>query len=272
MSKNIFTSPQEEAVSILGESLFDLTSPNRDIKSILRKCQLVCELLGRDQQKSWFHQELNGYYKGANLPSYRKIAGTRKWDASGSAYERSKWFSEEMVYGVDPELYEEEADTLEVWAGIDWILSASKTGFREHLEETKIVSSSGRRTYTLQRVRIFTAPSIAASLSQIEKIVYDFVSSVYVQLKYGNVIRDIWNDYRLLVDKALSQLELTQHLSAIETNLLSTNAEACRSAAFECRNLLNDLANHLWRDPRSRYEHLQGKTDDGKLDVSQGKF
>lgn len=273
MEKDLLTTPQEEAISLLSESISGLTSPNKDIKSILRKCQLACELLGWDQQKSWFHQELNGYYEGASLPSYRKISGLRKWEISGSDYEKVKWAAEVSAYGVDPKIYDEEKDTLEVWTGIDWFLTASQTGWREFLQDTKQAHSpSGKSSITLQRVRVFSPPAIAASLLQIEKSVYDFVANAYANVKYGNVIRDIWDDYRIKVDKALSKLELTQHLSVIETNVISTNPEAGRLAVLACRNLLNDLANYLWQDTRERYEHLPGKTEDGKLDVSQGKF
>lgn len=270
---SVITSPQDEAIGLLGEVIANLTSTNKDLKSVLRKCQHVCELLGWEQQKQWIHQELNGYYKGAILPPYRIISGVRKWDIGQSGHDSITWISESIAYGVDSQIYEEESDTLEVWAGIDWFISASSVGYRDVLKETKVVTTPSKKDrVTLHRVRIFGSPAITWGLSQIEKAVYDFASSAYVQLKYSNVIKHIWDGYQIQVDKVISQLGLTQHLSAIEANLLSTNPEAWRAAAFECRNLVNDLANYLWRDPRDRYEHLPGKTDDGKLDVSQGKF
>lgn len=270
---SIITSRQEEAIVLLSEVLANLTSANKDLKSVLRKCQHVCELLGWEQKKQWIHQELNGYYKGAVLPTYRIISGIRKWDIGQSGHDSITWISESIAYGVDPQIYEEEVDTLEVWAGIDWFISVSPIGYREVLKETKVVTTPSQKDkVTLHRVRIFGAPAIAWGLSQIEKTIYDFTSSAYVQLKYSNVIKHIWDEYQIQVDKTISQLGLTQHLSAIEANLLSENPEAWRAAAFECRNLVNDLANYLWRDPRDRYEYLPGKTDNGKLDVSQGKF
>jgi hypothetical protein len=268
-----FTSPQEEAIVILGEVIAGLTSTSRDLKSILRKCQHVCELLGWNQQKQWIHQELNGYYKGSTLPHYRMISGIRKWDVGASGHDSITWISESIAYGIDPQIYEEEPDTLEAWAGIDWFISASSVGYRDVLKETKVVVTPSKRDQiTLHRVRVFGAPAISWALSQIEKTIYDFASSTYVQLKYSNVIKHIWEDYQIQIDKKISQLGLTQHFSAIEINLQSTNPEGWRAAAFACRNLLNDLANYLWRDPRDRYEYLPGKTDDGKLDVTHGKF
>jgi hypothetical protein len=270
---SLITSPQDEAIGLLGEVIANLTSTNKDLKSVLRKCQLVCELLGWEQQKQWIHQELNGYYKGANLPSYRIISGIRKWDVGKSGHDSITWVSESIAYGVDSQIYEEEPDTLEVYAGIDWFISVSPAGYRDVLKETKVVTTPSKKdNVTLHRVRIFGSPAITWGLSQIEKAIYDFASSAYVQLKYSNVIKHIWDGYQIKVDKVISQLGLTQHLSAIENNLLSKNPEEWRVATFECRNLVNDLANYLWRDPRNRYEYLPGNTDDGKLDVSLGKF
>lgn len=267
------SSRQNEAITLLGEALYKLASSDKDIKSTLRKCQLACELLGWDQQKKWFHQELNGYSKDSTLPDYRKITGIRKWEISGTLSDRLTWASEELVVGVDPKIYVVEPDILEVWAGIEWIAGASTTGYKEILSETKIVQTPKTQKFvTLQRVRDFTASAINASLSQIEKNIYDFVSSAYVQLKYSNVIKSIWTDYHAQVEIGLLKVGMTQHLSIIENNLLSDNSEAWRVAALECRNLLNDLANYLWRDTRKRYEHLEGKTVDRKLDVAQGKY
>ena len=39
------TTPQEEASQIFSEVLRDLTSPNPDIKLVLRRCQHACQVL-----------------------------------------------------------------------------------------------------------------------------------------------------------------------------------------------------------------------------------
>jgi len=265
-------SPQIEAIIILQNVNNDLTSPDRDLKIIFRKCQHTCEILGWENTKTWFQQELNGYPTDQSLPSYRRILGKRLWEITGSIYDISNWESRVMVNGVDPGIFEEETDILEVRAGITWIINASQTGYRELLTDTKIIESPfDKKNITFRRVRVFSGHAIAESLSQVEKVIFDFVSKTYVQLKYSNMIRSIWEDYQTHVAEAISQLNLTNHLSVIESNLQSKNPEAARLTSFECRNMLNDLANFLWRDKRTRYEFLPGKTVDGKLDVSNGK-
>jgi hypothetical protein len=107
-------------------------------------------------------------------------------------------------------------------------------------------------------------------LTQLESQVFDFVSKSYVQLKYGNLITDIWSNYRTTVDNKLANLDLTNHLQAIQSGIQSNNPESWRTSAFACRNMITDLANYLWQDTKPRYEHLKGSTKDGKLDVTEG--
>ena len=267
------TSPHAEALNLLLQVIQDMTNPPFDLKANLRRCQHVCELLGWHARRDWFHQELNGYYQATPLPAYRRIKGSRQWVPSGSTYDTIKWSSEEAVYGVDQALYESEPDTLEVRAGVDWYLASRVHGYSEELPSKKTVPfPSGRKTATLVRKRVFQAGAVAQSLNEIEKQVFDFASTTYAQLRFGDIIGDIWERYRATIDQSMTHLGIAGHLSAIEKGLLSDNPEEWRGAAFECRNLLNDVANYLWQDTRPRYEHLKGATDEGTLDVTQGKF
>jgi hypothetical protein len=265
--------PQQEAISILREAIADLTSPDRDLTSIMRRCQHACEILGWEPAKAWFHQELNGYYPDTVLPPHRKIQGSRKWEFEGPLYEGIMYRSDESMHGLDPKVYDEEADVLEVRAGLSWFVSGAQHGYREPLsEKKKAPSPSGRDQVTLRRVRSFSAGSIAYSLSQIEKHVFDWVSASYVQLQYGNQVKDIWERRRAVVDAAIQNLGLANHLSAIQDGITRDNPESWRSAVFECRSLLNDVANHLWQDARDTYDYLPGSASNGKLDVRKDKF
>ena len=214
--------PQEEAINILREVLADLSSASRNIVSILRKCQHACEILGWHSAKTWFHQELNGYYADTPVPQHRIIDGIRKWQFEGSVYEGIRYQTDVTMQGLDPKVYDEESDTLEVKAGIQWFLNASQTGYSEELPETKHTPSpTGRDHVTLRRVRTFQAGQIAHALSQIEKQVFDWVSSSYVQLLYGDQVSSIWEKYRAVVDEVLQKLGLSSHLSAIQEGIAS---------------------------------------------------
>jgi AbiTii len=265
--------PNEEASNLLQQVIQGFTSANYDLVFIMRQCQHACELLGWTPTKIWFNYELNGYPIDTGLPSHRKINGVRKWEFEGSDFDEISFEMEKAERGLDPHVFSEEIDTLEVRAGVIWFLGTSKTGYREKLKETKEAPSpSGKKQIRLRRVRYFSNVNIAYNLSLIEKFVFDWASSSYVQLKYGNRVLNLWDKHRNIVDSALPKLGLTDHLAVIQENINKNNPEAWRTSVLECRNLLNDLANYLWRDPRSTYTHLKSSVPNEKLDVKQGNY
>lgn len=195
------------------------------------------------------------------------------WSFEGSLPDGVMYRMEVDKYGLNPEIYPEINDILEVKAGINWIISAATTGYTEKLSDIKNVTSpSGRGNVKLRKIRSFPSANFSYSISQIERITYDFVSSSYVQLQYGNRVKDIWDRYRTTVETALQQLGFANHLSIIQDNIGKDNPEAWRAAVFECRSMLNDLADYLWKDPRDTYDLLKGSGSNGKLEVKQNNF
>ena len=83
--------PYDEAVRILAEVIKELTATNRDLLTIVRKCQHICEIVNWESQKNWFHQELNGYYSNAPLPTYRKLPGQLIWEPKDSNIDQVYW-------------------------------------------------------------------------------------------------------------------------------------------------------------------------------------
>lgn len=263
--------PQEEATILFRDIISELTSQTRDLKSVLRKCQHACHLIQWEEAELWFQRELRGYDSSGEIPAYRKIRGKLIWRAQGSTYDLIRWKAAEVVGDSEP--HETLEAVLDVWSGVDWLISAAESGYSEITGETKQACAPGEsKVITWERARVFRPHAFGAALSEIEAMVFDFVSKAYVQLEYGNAIGDLWTRYRTSVDAALQKLGMTEHLSAIQKGLRSNNSEEWRLSASECRNLLNDVANYLWKDPRTTYEYLPGKGDGGKLEVNQNKF
>jgi len=251
--------PQEEATQILSEVLGDLTSPSRDLKVVLRRCQHACELLGWEEFREWFQQELSGYPADAEVPQYRRIPGQLIW-------------RDKNLYTPGRHTDEKEDIVRETREGIDYLLAGARIGQREETGETEVaVSSGGGLQVISERVRLFRKMQFDLALNSLEQSAFNFASRSYTLLRYGNALSDIWTDYRSQVDATLQRLDLTHHLKAIESGLESDNSQAWRQAVWSCRDSLNDVANHLWRDPRKTYEYLQGA--DGKpMSVVEGKF
>jgi hypothetical protein len=249
---------QEEALEIFSKLLSDFNSPIPNLETGLRRCLLACQLLDWSDYYTFFYRELNGYPSDVPLPKYRKIKGKLIWEPDSNQYANIQWNSEKKVFGKEPEVTQEEETTLDVWSGIEWILNASRHGSREETNEIKKSNLRTGEMIKLKRIRIFSSANFSDCVSSIKRIIYDFASKTYIQLKYGNAIQDIFNYYRKSFEPKLTDLGFGNHLVEIQKGLLSENPEAWRSAAYECRSLFVDVANYLWRDPRKNYEYLQG--------------
>jgi len=90
----------------------------------------------------------------------------------------------------------------------------------------------------------------------VESWTFHFASNAYTTLTYGDALQDIWEGYRATVEPALSELGFDKHLEAIREGMASDNPEQWRAAMFACRNVLVDLAAHLWRDKGDMYPPL----------------
>jgi hypothetical protein len=123
----------------------------------------------------------------------------------------------------------------------------------------------------LERVKVIDAATVQATRNTIEHFTFEFASKRYAQLAYGEALADIWQGYRRVVDEAIAKLNFGDHLSAIQSGIQSTNPQDHRNAVFGCRNLLEDFAEYLWRDPRETYTPLQGDGEGGKLKVTRDK-
>jgi hypothetical protein len=266
------STPQQEAIAILAQVFNDFSTASPALEPILRRCQHVCQLLGWQNSLSLFYRELNGYPTDVPRPDYRMIRGKLIWQPDAPEGDSVIWQAEASVYGKASEDIVEEDTILDVYSGIDWILSASQSGYIEPTSEIKTSHLRSGTSIQLRRVRKFQGQNFLVCISAVKRITFDFISQSYAQLKFGNVIESIWADRRAKIDTMLQPLGFSNHLTEIEKGLNSTNPESWRSAVYECRSLLSDLASFLWRDPRPTYEHLPGKGANGKLSVTQNDF
>ena len=271
-SPHIISIPQEEALEILSQMISEINAVSPRLEYILRLGQHVCQILNWQEQFSWFYSELNGYSLNVPRPSYRKLNGKLIWLTDAPLGDAVKWDSEALVYGKSAEDSLEDETILDVYSNIEWVMKAAQSGYSEYSGETKISHLRSGKVIHLRRVRQFNRESFVSCLHAVKGIAFDFASRSYALLKYGNALQSIWENRRSKIEELLQPLGFTNHLVEINNGLNTSNPESWRSAVFECRSLLSDLANYLWRDPRPIYEYLPGKGDDGKLSVSKKEF
>jgi hypothetical protein len=194
----VLVTPCEEAAQAFSEVVANLTSSQKDLKTCLRKCQLACEILGWYSERDWFKRELEGYPPALSRPPYRIVQGSHVWEPQGSTSDIAAW----VVSGQrSPEAKDAEPVSLDVWSGLDWILAAALSGYREVTEEEKQVYLRYREMpISLRRYHHFPASAFAMALSAIENHAYDFASRSYVNLRYGDILTDT-----MLFGRSISQ-------------------------------------------------------------------
>jgi hypothetical protein len=265
-------SRQAEAAQILSDVVRDLSSPDANIKLVLRKCMHAYQIIGLDDGVAWVRQELDGYPTGSALPEYRRVTGNIEWRIAGLSIFSTSSLVTSSLDASELGRLAVLSTTLELHDGIDWIVNASKRGHLEHLGEKTTARTTIGKTSNLVRVKAFPAATFVSTLGRIEHAVLEHASKNYALLAYGEALTDIWQGYRQAVDAKLSDLNFGNHLQTIQNGIRSTNPEDWRLAAYGCRNLIEDVASYLWQDPRPTYELLPGDGDDGKLKVTRDRF
>ena len=86
-----------------------------------------------------------------------------------------------------------------------------------------------------------------------------------------SLAQELWGELQGLLEPALRDAGLDDHLANVEQRLRLENRAGWQSAMFGCRSLISGVAAYVWQDPRSAYTKLPG-TRDGKLDVTAGKY
>lgn len=262
------TTRQDEAAHLFTEVIRDLTTTQPELQLVMRRCQHACELLNWTKQRDWFRREISGYPTNEPVPPHRAVHGRAVWRPGGTPHQRVEFGIESSLAGND--FLQPEDAYLEVRAGIDWLLIASEAGYEETTSETKEEWSSYRReSVHLERVRTFSAAAFRTVLSTLETLTFDFASQSYTFLRYGAAISSIFSSYQTHVDAVLHEIGLSNHLDAIQSGLQSANPEEWRQAVFGCRDMVSDVANYLWQDPRPTYAWLPGKGENGKLQVTR---
>ena len=260
------TTPQVEAKVLIRELTTQVTEPGHDLRMIMRKCYMLCNLLGWSEQASWFDRELNGYGPEDELPTYRIVPGLKEWEAE-AIHDRIRSVSAAYV-GARTFDKEPESVSFEAGGALESIFAASQKGYARRTGETREGFDS--QEVHLIRVERYDSARFAAIQQELERLTFKFIADSYKTIVFGEASTGLWDRLRSKVETKLMEMGLAGHLDAITPGLETDNAEVRRSAAFACRTLIDDLASYLWQDSRPEYEHLPGQ-DGRRLSVTADK-
>lgn len=263
----IATPVEDEAVVLLKDVVSRLSTPEGDIGSALRTCLHVCNMVGW-QAADWFAQEIDGYQDASKAPPHRHVVAQESWRA-----DTTHGIIDQVVTQFRSAKREESKQIPWVLtAGIDDLLAYAEKGVIVRTGETEERwSDTSKEALDGRMSTIVDASQGQRCVRNLRNIVFNWASQNYAALRLGNAATEIWHQYRAEVDEFLGRMDLSGHVSAITEGLGSDEPQRWRQAMWSSRDLLHDVADRLWKDPRKTYLHL---TDDegAPIEVTSDKF
>ena len=232
-----------EALDLSEEILRNFELSEIPTQHIILKCLRLARITNDVDSIEWLKQEANGFEKneeGFMTPS--------AWEASEKSGRR--------YFKDDPKSTEKtEYAFIETIAVLEAALEAAKA--RMAVAYDRDVSLSSHSTYTQfappgnAAERKGISDSIVKNTEKIEKVksrLYQYVSNVNYELKFGEITEDIFSRKRKFVDNALKDIspESIQKFVSVYENLQSQNGEDWANAVHTCRRIIKEVADVLY--------------------------
>ncbi|MGQ9573407.1 MAG: AbiTii domain-containing protein [Dehalococcoidia bacterium] len=260
--------PEQLAASALSDVLTDLCGSGGDLKLVIRKCIQACNLLGWEEATRWLWCELQGYGVDQPVPWYRqRVPAYIDWRPYGFQEVMTKLVEEDFRgAGSKPGVLKEIR-----WGLDDLIRYAARGVFIPTGRHDTRWSRLDKRDVEVREVEVIENTAFQKVLSYLGDELVNGALRAYKALRLGDVAGGVWGQYRSRVDQFLTNAGLSAHIELINQGLSSPEPQAWRQAMWSCRDLLRDVAAHLWRDPHKTYTHICD--DDGKpMKVTPDKY
>lgn len=267
--------PKSEALDLLIQVLIYIERGNPDLKRTLRMCATAALLLRQQEAVDIFNKDVRGYFENESPLYYRNVVGHIIWRSIGSSTLNDPTDTAAVLaskqYGNPP-------CTLPLRTGLSRIQDLAVLGHTQMSQAIKSVAMPDGKSLTgtwVEAIEVYPPEAFKTCLQNMEQAIWEWSTYWIVFLRFENRIGDIWERYRSSVDSTLAQIGLAGHFQALDTRLASANEQDWRSVLYSCRDLLHDIANHLWLDERSFYQHSKltdGKNQPIKLQVTQDRY
>lgn len=266
---------QQEALRLLDGVVKAFTTGQQNLEVCLRSCRHACEILGWTESKSWFDRQLIGYSDGAEVDDFRAIRGLTRWAVRGTSFAATSAVglvrSHTPGYSAVKHLQDQPCK-FNVTADVRMIQTATVTGYVNLTGETYSHPPGQASGIVWEEAQVFQGSAFEHVLDLMSGYTFEFASREVAVLKYSDVLTGIWAQHLQAVEKFLVSVDMRQALDAIRLNYQSGSSETLRTAAFACRNLIEDLSRLLWQDPRESYLPLPGTAKGEGLLVSKDRY
>jgi hypothetical protein len=261
------------AAQQLDEAITSFTDGQSNLVQFIQRARDACLRADLPEDAEWFRRELEGCERGVELPSYRaQVSGTRQLEPRnpldiqpGSAVRQMN----ELSGLIHPELDSPPVPTTKsVNEDIASVIEAYQNGFI--VQDGEWIAQRGLGGTAYYRYVLRFQPAVfRAVVHGATNAALGRARTTEITLRFGNAVQDILEHLRQNTERAIGGLGLDPHFAAIREGIQSNNPEQWRSAMWECRSVIEALANRLWQDPSGRYQPIpiNGRpmaTDQGK--------
>ncbi|MSQ15734.1 MAG: hypothetical protein EXR50_07725 [Dehalococcoidia bacterium] len=248
-------SSQEQALKLFMEVVQSILDNTSTTPNNLRKLMRACTLLNWEENVKYIRSELMGFSQDQECPWYRQA---QHWLKEWHAYNTPMGTLSLLI--VKGKIPQSEPLRLDVRHGVTELELPREPSLRYTTNEIQEI----QETYNPKETIVFRASqhlppnTVALILERINDWCFEFASSASVTLEFGNLVDDIYQSYRNIIEKYLTVIGLSKGFKSITENLRSNEPLMWRASVLACRSVLQDIASHLWQDARSTYDQLPG--------------
>ncbi|CAI8701120.1 AbiTii domain-containing protein [Pseudomonas sp. IT-P2] len=224
----------KEALELSEALLAEIELSTSTLSTIALKAGRLARIVGQFEHQKIMLYEASGYPSGPNG------VGGEVWklaELAGRVYSKTVDGAVKMFAKLDP------IEQAEAEIKVAMTLSPNAT--------------PGERTRTAELIR-----DKSKFVASRRGYIYDYIVSVYYELKFSAVASDVFERTRIKVDGKISDIipDAVKRFSAVYDNLLSENDEDWSNAVHSCRRILQDAADALY-PPRDDKVVVVGKKE-----------
>lgn len=263
----------KEMIKLSDEILEDIEGHKLSLEDVILKCKKLARLKEDNEAQNWFYLELNGY-KVENLPSfikeenlldYARIAGRNTFhnDVSGKKIENYYFPSiSEVETQINNDikrldslkLPESYTPAVRKHAQGEGMLPA--TSWEEPIETLSLVLNNIEAKKTTLSETIKNYKSL---LSRIKNNIYQYVLNINVQLKFEDVMENIFQKARTKVDDMIRKIspDVVRNL-LVAFDRLGEKPEEWTQALNSCRLAIKAFSDVVFSPSDSKYKMKDG--------------
>jgi len=255
----------EEALKLTEEILKNIELDEIPLRNVALKCARLGRLTNNQSAMDLFRYELAGYPQGDG--------GLILTEAFNLARYVNRVFKQKDKVGVLREyIFPETVAELETET------DAAKEQMKVSSDRDVSVASSNPGQYVMAPIgnsfeRFGLRQTITEKSKKLNKLksgYYNYALGVYYELKFGDIVEEIFEKRRKSVNKYLSEKlpETLKKLVSVYENLRSKSEEDWANAVHSCRRVIKDVADLFYPADNSEIDIGSGK----KIRLSEEKY